>query len=368
MSPVDPSVASSIAPTSTNHSPATAEPIHVACCVDDRYIMGLAVTLQSAATHLSLGRRLVVDLVDGGVSEANRARLDEAMSNVGVELHWRALESSRLQSLPISHHISTTAYFRVLLGELLAERDRVLYLDCDLLIRGDLSELWETSLDGVSCAAAADVGCPYFDSLKTLKNVRRAGPYLSVFRPIRNYRQLGFDGHEPYFNSGVLLIDLEAWRRERIAERTIECLERNRRHVWCWDQYGLNIVLSGQWRRLPVRWNVGAHLYEYPNEAALPLPIEECKEAIRDPSLVHFTTNRKPWSPGAEHPYLDQFFETLDETPWRGWRPGSPPATLHQWLVDRVTLWRRGATISGRHALLASLPPRTNTLTQLRAQ
>ncbi|MEZ6107729.1 MAG: hypothetical protein R3B96_16825 [Pirellulaceae bacterium] len=51
--------------------------------------------------------------------------------------------------------------------------------------------------------------------------------------------------------------------------------------MWCWDQYGLNIVLSGQWRRLPVRWNVGAHLYEYLNEVALPLPIEECKEAIR---------------------------------------------------------------------------------------
>lgn len=343
------------------------EPIHLACCVDDRYVMGLAVTLTSAAQSLNPGCRFIVDLVDGGISPENRERLQETCDSHGVEIVWRSLDDSRLTSLPISHHISKTAYFRILLGELLTDRERVLYLDSDLLIRDDLSQVWRTDLEGAWCAAAADVGCPYFDAYRSLDNVRRAGPYLSVFRPIRNYRQLGFSGRESYFNSGLLLIDLSAWRRESVAQRTIECLEKNRRFVWCWDQYGLNIVLANHWKRLPVRWNVGAHLYEYPNEESLPLPRGECLEAMSDPAIIHFTTNRKPWTPGATHPNCGDFFNVLDQTAWKGWRPGPTPATLKRWVVDRTTELRRVATISGRHALLASLPPREHQLSQRRS-
>lgn len=341
--------------------------VHVACCADNAYVMGLAVTLTSAAQSLDSQHRLIVDLVDGGISIENRERLIDTCTAQGIELCWRELNDPRLDQLPVSHHISRTAYFRVLLGELLSDRKRVLYLDSDLLIRDDLLELWQTELGESWCAAAADVGCPYFDAYRVLRNIRRAGPYLSVFRPIRNYRQLGFSGQEPYFNSGLLLIDLEAWREEKIAERTLACLEANRRFVWCWDQYGLNVILAHHWKRWPVRWNVGAHLYEYPNDQSLPLPVDECMEALANPAVIHFTTNRKPWTAGATHPHTAEFFEVLDQTRWQGLRPTPSPATLKNWVVDRTTELRRAATISGRHALLASLPPRENVLTQRRS-
>lgn len=340
--------------------------VRIVCCADDAYAAGLAVTLRSAGATLDPRRRLEAVLVDGGISAMNRERIDSTCAAAGIAIEWRPFDADRLGGLPISHHISRTAYFRLMLGELLAERQRVLYLDSDLLIRRDLSRLWDLPLDDAWCAAAVDVGCPAFDARLALPNFRRCGPYLSVFSPIRNYRRLGFTGREPYFNSGLLLIDLDAWRRERIAQRTIECLETHRRFVWCWDQYALNVVLAGHWKRLEPRWNVGSHLYEYPSADAAPIPADEYRRAVTDPAVVHFTTNRKPWHFGVPHPYRDDFYAHLDSTPWANWRPELPPRPLKRWVVDRTAELRRLATVSGRHALLRTLPERREAMVSRR--
>lgn len=339
-------------------SPNATTTVSIACCADNNYAMGLAVTLASAAIHLHSGARLSVELFDDGISETNRERLERTCERHAIRYRWRYPDLDCLRGLPVSHHISRAAYLRLLLGDSLSEMQRVLYLDSDLLIRDDLSRLFQWSLEGHVCGAITDGGCPVMDAWKGLPNVAQCGPYLSVYRPIRNYRQLGFSPSQPYFNSGVLLIDLDAWRRERIAEQALQCLHDHRRFVWCWDQYALNVVLAHQWLPLPLRWNCGAHLLEYPDAESGPFESHECRAALEAPGIVHFTTDRKPWLFGVVHPYRDEFFATLDQTAWEGWRPTPAPFTLRRWVIGHVARLRKQATISGRKALLRVAPPR----------
>ena len=321
----------------------------ILCVADDAYAMPLAVTLSSAARQLRPGAELQVYLVDAGIRETNWMGLKETLVDCPIRLHRLTFDATRLNHLPISHHISHAAYVRLLAADLLpTDVGRVLYLDSDLLIRADLTALWETPLEGAWCLAVPDIACPYVDTRRANCNLRDAAPYLATLTPIRNWQQLGLNPGDHYFNSGVMVIDLDAWRREGLASRFLACLAANERSIWCWDQYALNAVMAGHWRRLPLRWNVGSHAYEYPSPRAAPLPREEFAEALADPAIVHFTSEFKPWRFGTRHPQATAFYQALQQTAWRDWRPTQPKwsarAACDRWGMQV----QRGATIAWR--------------------
>lgn len=303
----------------------------VVCATDDAYVMPLAVMLCSAGLNLRAGAEMYVCILDGGVTDENKAKLKETLVDLPIEIEWISFEAEILQQFQVSHHVSHTAYYRLLLSEVLpTEFSKVLYLDCDLLVKGDLVELWQQELADQTLCAIPDIACPYVDATKGMTNFRKANPYLASFQPIKNYTELGIESHAPYFNSGVMLIDLDRWRKNQISQKLIDCLRENERHIWCWDQYALNAVLHGQWKPLSLQWNMGTHAFEYPNAKYSPVDQQEFARMLDDPRIVHFTTEWKPWHYGVHHPYRNDFFHVLDQTVWRGWRPDNPGFSLHK--------------------------------------
>lgn len=300
--------------------------IPVLCAADQRYAMPLAVTLVSAAMHLRPGTSLQVWLVDGGLSEEGLGRLRESLAGLPVELMLVSPSGVDLGDLGVSHHISHTAYLRLLADRWLPpELDSALYLDSDLVVRAPLDELWDLPMGDHCLMAVQDIACPWVDARVGGVNFRRSCPWMATWRPVPNYREHGLSGREPYFNSGVMVLNLAAWREQRLGEQLLECLRIHRQHVWCWDQYALNCVLADRWRRLPARWNVGAHAWEYPSADQAPIERLEFEEMLERPAIVHYTTEWKPWDFGTRHPLRELFFQHLDLTAWRGWRPQRPP-------------------------------------------
>lgn len=300
--------------------------IPVLCAADGRYVMPLAVTLLSAAQHLTPGWSLEVWLVDGGIPEDALAMLKETLAGWPVELHLVSPAGVELDDLAISHHISRTAYLRLLADRWLpAELSRVIYLDSDLVVQSCLSELWQKDLGDNCLLAAPDIACPWVDAKRGAANFRRCSPWLAAFRPVPNYSEHGFKGTEPYFNSGVMVLNLDAWREQQLGHQLLECLRVHREHVWCWDQYALNCVLVDRWGRLPARWNVGAHTWEYPSPRHAPIDETEFESMLERPAILHFTTEFKPWNFGSRHPRREVFYNFLDQTAWKGWRPVKPP-------------------------------------------
>ena len=231
-----------------------------------------------------------------------------------------------------SHHITSTAYLRLLAANLLPDSiDKVIYLDSDVLVKDDLNKLWEIEIGNNYCLAVPDIACPFVDSRMADSNYRKSSPYLAAIAPIQNWRALELDPSQPYFNSGVMVLNLARWREEKIEHKLLECLRNNKRYVWCWDQYALNVVFAGQWGRLPLRWNLGAHAFEFPDKSHNPCDENEFQEMHDNPAIIHYTTEWKPWDYRPMHPLWPDFFDYLDKTAWNGWRPEKPDFKFVDW-------------------------------------
>jgi lipopolysaccharide biosynthesis glycosyltransferase len=329
---------------STFDSVSTTDPI-VLCASDDNYVMPLAVTLYSAATNLNPGNHLHVLLMDGGISEQSWNGLKETLLDLPITVHVLRPDKREIADLGISHHITHTAYFRLLAARLLPESiDKVIYLDSDVLVKGDLTELWNQDVGDNYCLAAVDISCPFinaYEAQKELGSLKKSLPYLNVITPIGNWRELGLKGSDPYFNSGVMVLNIARWREEKIDQKLLACLRDNPAFVWCWDQYALNVVFSGQWGKLPAKWNQGAHTFEYPDESFGPIDAAEFAEMRDRPAVVHFTTEFKPWKFRPFHPDREAFYEQLDQTAWAGWRPTKPEFSLKRWWDLKAVYWIR---------------------------
>ncbi len=322
----------------------------VLCAADENYVKPLAVTLHSAASNLADGHQLQVVLLDGGISETSWGGLRETLIGLPVTVQVIRPDLTQVSDLMTSHHISHAAYLRLLAAKILPDDiDKVIYLDSDVLVLDNVTKLWQIELGAAYCAAAVDIACPFIDaeehfaSAESSESSFNAVPYVAAVSPIPNWRQLGIDGKGRYFNSGVMVLNLKRWRQDDICRKLLKCLRDNSAHVWCWDQYALNVVFAGQWKPLDPRWNQGTHVYEYPSEDVCPIAPEQFV-AMRDrPAIVHYTTEYKPWLYRKFHPQRDLFFQHLDQTAFVGWRPENPGFRFSEWWTfNLVQLIRRG--------------------------
>jgi lipopolysaccharide biosynthesis glycosyltransferase len=286
---------------------------------------------------------------DAGIRDENWTCLSESLRGRSLDLIRMPVDVTPLRHLKTSHHISHAAFVRLLAAELLpSELDRVIYLDSDFLFRDDLRQIWQWDLGDSWCAAVPDIACPYVDARFADSNFRKSSPYMATISPIRNWSDLSLDPAAPYFNSGLMLIDLQNWRRNGLNEKFLKCLSDHPRHIWCWDQYALNVVLAGHWKPLPMRWNQGSHVFEYPSVAHSPIDPAAFQEMIQRPAAIHFTTEFKPWLFGSRHPHRDEYFRALRETFWAEWQPQRPNVSVQRISQKVGTALVKNANIAWR--------------------
>ena len=244
-------------------------PIVFAC--DKRYAMPLATTLRSIVDADRSGEPLEFHVLADGFSEHTRRRVLNSLPRNSASIRWIEVDLEMFQEFSTISYISKITYARFLIPRIFPDTvSKVLYLDCDLLVLDDLRALWATDLEGNVLGAA-------LDGLDTqLKN-------QTVRLPVPRVRD--------YFNAGVLLIDLDQWRRAQIVETALDYLKRCPRSPYS-DQDALNVACDGRWKKLDSRWNYLAY-----NEN---LAVSELAGEYK-PSIVHFTTWNKPWRPGVRN-------------------------------------------------------------------
>src|SRR5262245_10821417 len=197
--------------------------------------MPLAVTLYSALAHLKVASQATVYIIDGGISLANKRRLTDVLrgDHLDVTLEWVAPHVATLSGMTTTRTFSQAAYLRLLIPELLPDSvDRVIYLDSDLVVEKDLSELWKSDMAERSTLAVRDYLYPYVSCVNWAGDsytARRAAP------------------DAPYCNTGVLVMDLEQWRTRKIAAHALAYMQQFPRFVRWADQDGINVVLNGDW-------------------------------------------------------------------------------------------------------------------------
>ncbi|KAI0637646.1 glycosyl transferase [Trametes polyzona] len=276
--------------------------VNVALAIDEEYAIAAAVAIWSAACHTP--GRITFYVVHSGLPKDAKERLKKSVpDDADATLVFLDLPIPESDGLLCP---SGLTWAKISMLPILPV-ERVLYLDADVLVRGDLKELWNTDLQGHPLAAVPDVGYP-----------------------------MGHDGMKraPYFNAGVLLMDLAAIR-SNIGD--LHALAATMKDSKMKDQDALNAHFEGRWLPLGLRWNaqgLGTYAtYRTPDRDALSL------DEMEDPKIVHFTGalhpsmaevinpfvqpyGGKPWgyagAPG--HPFAREWWDVCEQTAWRGWR------------------------------------------------
>lgn len=274
------------------------EPVNIACAANIAYAIPLTVMLRSAVDSLSPDCRLVAWVVDDGLGEANRKRVEESLPTRAT-IEWLKPARTNLKGLPLWGRMPVTTYDKLTIAELLpSDMRKAIWLDCDMLVLADLAELWSMPMDGSQLLAVRDTLVPTVSS--------RFG--------IDAFAEVGLDGSSPYFNAGMMLFDPHEWRNSRVAHLAAEYLEKFHSRVFFWDQEALNVVLSGRWKEIDGKWNWSATLDRLASK-------RNRDQENGEQRIVHFSGNIKPWVV-RERMYFDsRYFKVLDETSWQGWRP-----------------------------------------------
>ena len=202
---------------------------------DDNYAQHLGAAIYSLLYHNKDFKTISIYIIDNEISSRNRRNLEQVVE----EFHYAKIAfldftawKSKLH-LNLAWEISLTAYARLFVAELLPMSvQRVLYLDCDMIICDDLYELWNTDLNRNMLGAVQDF---VSENTKTC---------------------VGLDANDVYLNSGMLLIDLSQWRDNQIGKECLDYLNIKHGTVCHHDQGVLNGVFRSQWAIMPLRYNV----------------------------------------------------------------------------------------------------------------
>ncbi|MBL0173420.1 MAG: glycosyltransferase family 8 protein [Gemmatimonadaceae bacterium] len=299
-------------------------PIILACATDRNFAQPLGVMLASVGANLSRDSPLIAYIVDLGIQPEERDMIERAAAPWRMRIEWIEESMAKYGGLPLWGRMTAATYAKLDLAELLPHgTTRAIWLDCDLVVTTDLARLWAEPLGNHLLLAATD---------EVVSTVSSTGG-------VQACKALGMPTSAPYFNAGVMLLDLLAWKREQVRERALDYLRTHGPEVYFWDQEALNVAAVGRWRALDARWNLNA---------SVPIPGRDLRlyESDRAPWIVHYTGQLKPWTFAPPTRSLRQlYFRYLDMTPWSGWRPNR---SLRTTLV-------RGYEVSGVRRVLYPL-------------
>lgn len=237
---------------------------------DQGYFPGLIVSVLSAIQNSQriLESPLDIHILDGGIEENSWMLLVNEVRklNRAANIFRHPTEFPDWDNVPKIWGNSLMAYARILLPELVPD-PQIIYFDSDILVMADLGELFDRPFeDSVTTYACMDT------KIQWLKN------------DCKWLEGEAIDGLA-YFNSGLLKIDLDAWRALRVTDQCKRLILEHPDYCRFWDQSVLNYVLKGKWNRLEQRFNANVfsfHHYLHDFE-------------IGNANL-HFVTARKPWN------------------------------------------------------------------------
>jgi lipopolysaccharide biosynthesis glycosyltransferase len=272
--------------------------IDIACAVEGpSYAAHSAAMLDSVLSHNREHDVRIHYLPGPGISTADERKLAGMVAAEGGSIEFGHVPDERLAGLPTEGFTRKATWYRIFLPELLPEVDRVLYLDADLIVLESLAPLWDLDLSGHHLAAVTNVLEPIYED-----------------RPA----QLGITGTGAYFNAGVLLLNLDAMRRDACSAALLAFARDHAEDLLWRDQDALNVVLGS--RRLPLhpRWNCMNSILFFP-EAHDVFEPAELAEARRNPAIRHFEgpAENKPWHYLCTHPLRELYFAHRRNTPWR---------------------------------------------------
>lgn len=296
--------------------------IHVAFGVDSKYLPAMGACMHSIITN-NENMRIQFHVITTSLLPSDAEQLAAFSERNAITVQVHTIGPERLSKLPepMTPRFSSAIYNRLLICEILdGITSRVLYLDADIICLGSMADITRMGMDGKIVAAVADVPRSQY----------------------KNKGNIGLVTDEPYFNSGVLYIDIGKWNRSHITQDVIKILIDSDGRFPYPDQDALNKALSGKVAFIDKRWNLFRnHL-----------------KPDSDTVFLHYL-NDKPWQVWSENFGDAPFLFNIADTPWASWEDHTP-LSRSQRIRHARKLLTRGKVAAGLYwYALALCTPKT---------
>lgn len=274
---------------------------------DNRFAEVLGISLMSLFECSKEFPEIIVYILDSDISINNKRKIELVCKKYqrSNPIFVQAKNINKELGINVSvDRGSLSQYARLFISSILPDDiERVLYLDCDILFRKSVDELWNIDLQGKTIGALMDAFSKYYRM------------------------NIGLLPEDLMFNSGVMLIDLKRWKYNEIEKKILTFIRKKNGRIQQGDQGALNAVLSKDTLCIEPRFNSVTIFYDFTYEEMMTYrqPPEfysksVIREAVLYPVIVHFTTSifsRRPWVIGCHHPYVHEWLEYKEESPWK---------------------------------------------------
>lgn len=303
------------------------ETVNIIYASNDGYAGHLAASLVSLLENNRQIPHMDIYVLSVNMCEAYQDRLRRIAEGFGRG--FLAVELGDLKQR-FSYDIDTrgfdiSAMGRLFAAEVLPETvERALYLDCDTIVCGSILPLYE--LDLGDCLVGMVMEPTVYGEMKAA---------------------LGMGRDDAYYNSGVLLMDLGRWRREQVLKRLLDFYGAHAGRLFACDQDTINGALRGQILTLPPKYNffTNYRYFRYDTLRGLCRAYEQVgreafMEAKRNPVVLHYLGDERPWIAGNHNHYRKLYETYLDRTPWKGTpkQTGKEFYMLLWWGLNKMTL------------------------------
>lgn len=279
---------------------------------NDKFVPQIGAAICSVCENNKDVDQITFYIFSAKISSENKKKL----KNLGRE-YGRDVEITEIGNLEehLGFSFDTSGWNPIVLSRLIVDKllpskvQRIIYLDGDTIVLGNLSELWETDMRDSVIGACIE-------------------PTINK----ENLKKLNMED-TPYINAGVLLINLDRWRKEKTGERILKYYRDRGGRVFANDQGCINGALKGEIHYLPLVYNYcnSYQFYNYKTFKKIMHPIEYISEQeyslyVENPIIIHYLGEERPWREGNRHQYREEFWQYLKMTPWKdmpceqGWK------------------------------------------------
>ena len=277
--------------------------MNVVYTCDDNFVWLMGTSMISLLENNKDMLDLHVWLIGSGIKEKSKDELKTIAQRYNRKITIMETPNLDIPQVLCSERWPKIVFTRLFTAELLPGHiDKALYLDCDTIVRGDISALESLDTKGKFFSGVKDcIGQAY-------------------------RKNMGLDDSDIYINTGVMLLDLKELRKINIRPLVEGGAWKYKDFITYADQDLLNAAFKGMIGTIPAKYNLMTIAAQYSREALQRLrrPVnyyseEEYSEMKKDPKIIHYTTNMltaRPWFSNSDHPYAEDFRKYLKMSPW----------------------------------------------------
>lgn len=241
---------------------------------DDNYVPFMEVAIRSLIANASKNYKYKIIILNAGLKKENTEKV-ELLENENFQIEFADISSAvgdLKQKLPNQYHFGLATWYRLFIQSLFPQYDKVLYLDCDIVVLGDISKLYFTDLEGNTIAGSVD---------KIIMQTKEFADYTKYV--------IGVDAKN-YINAGIMILDLKKFREQHLEENFVHIINKYNCDVVDPDQGYINFLCKDKIKYIPTSWNRPA------------LEFIECE----NPNIIHYNLYKKPWQ--YDDVYLGEYF------------------------------------------------------------